>query len=272
MRSIADYVAKIPPLNAGKANFVATITAVVSSFADNQTFLNNLPAQFDLDLAVGAQLDAVGQWVGRSRHIPVIILTSWFSWDIVGLGWESAPWQDADVRNNRVIDLDDTSYRRLLRSKIIVNDESGFIADAQRALSQYFLPPTLIFVCDRTPAIQWLGVEPYFTWDNSARGWEQGFWFDPNALTQTFVTPSQPNAGMYWQIGVAGAIPSNVDLAILGRDLIPIDPAGVFVETFVTTVDSTPLFGFDIANAYVSGWGAGAWGASPDYVAQNTVR
>ena len=74
---------------------------------------------------------------------------------------------------------------------------------------------------------------------------------------------------MRWQIGVSQKIPTPVDLEILAQDLIPVKPAGVSLDIKVTTVDNAPLFGWGISNEFIGGWGQGAWGASPSYVAQN---
>lgn len=242
MRSVADYLAKIPPLNAGKAKFAATIEAVVAAFADNQAFLDRLPQAFDLDTAVGVQLDKVGEWVGRSRQIPIPVLQPWFSWAIPKRGWGQAYWKGPDILRTRLATLDDETYRRLLRAKIRANYSSGLLDDAQAALAIYFLAPTLIFSMDKTIAIGW---------------------------TPETRLPWSPTSGMDWQIGVSGQLPTVVDLEILAQDLIPVKPLGVNVDVKVTTVNGAPLFGWGIDNQYVAGWGKGAWGASPEYVVDN---
>lgn len=244
MRSVADYVALIPPLNANKPKFIATISATVAPFADLQTFFAQLPAAFDLDEAVGAQLDVDGEWIGRSRVIPVPIENAWFSWGENGRGWGQAYWKGPSISGDLLESLDDETYRRLLRAKVIANSGDGSIDSAQAALSEFFTAPTLIFAMDRAVAI-----EPI------------------PGTTQ----PAQQTVGMHWEIGVSGEIPTVVELEILGQSLIPIKPAGVFLDVKVTTVDNAPLFGWGMENEYVAGWGKGAWGASPDYVAQNIL-
>jgi hypothetical protein len=242
MRSTQDYVDKIPPLHAGKPKFVATIQANVSPLADMQAFLAALPEAFDLDTAIGAQLDVVGQWVGRSRIIPIPVTHPWFSWGISNRGWSQAYWKGADILGDTLASLDDETYRRLLRAKIKANYSDGSIADAQAALAD-FLAPTLIFTMDRTRAIGWF----------------------PNR------TATEKRTGMRWQIGVANKLPDLVSLEILAQGLIPVQPGGCYLDIKVITVDGTPLFGWGLHNSYIGGWGQGSWGADPDFVAQNIL-
>lgn len=259
MRTVDRYLSLIPPLNANKPNFRATIAATVAPLADTQAFLANLVLQFDLDDAVGAQLDIDGQWIGRSRWIPVAATRPWFSWDTAHLGWNEAYWKSPAFTGDTLQSLDDDTYRRLLRAKILANFSGGSLPDAELALINYFLEPTLLFMYDGGQATN---GPPLFSWDTTLRGWEQAVWKSPISLDAVW---------MNWTIGVAGVIPNKVDLAILGQNLIPVVPAGVSCAIYVTTVDGDSLFGFDMANRYVSGWDAGAWGASPAYVADNIV-
>jgi len=243
MRDADDYLALIPPLNASKPNFMATIAATVAPFADAQTFLAGLSLAFDLDVAIGAQLDVVGQWIGRSRNIVAPISNVWFSWGIALKGWGEGFWYVPESAGTMTYVLDDTTYRRLLRAKILANNGDGTIVSAEAALREYFIGNSLIFLVDASAAVG--QINP--------------------------TTPDIPSVDMIWNLGVAGALPTIPDLEILAQNLIPIKPAGVALDVSVVTVDGAPLFGWGLENAFVSGWGVGAWGASPDYVIANVV-
>lgn len=50
-------------------NFLATVSALVQAFVDQQNLLAQFPALFTVTLAVGDQLDKIGAWVGVSRYL-----------------------------------------------------------------------------------------------------------------------------------------------------------------------------------------------------------
>jgi len=240
MRERAGYLRLVTPRHARRSRFMATIEATVGPFADAQDAFAAMPLAYDLDLAEGVQLDAVGEWVGRSRYIPIPVPDPWFRWDDPKRGWDIGYWRGPYDLDAHMASLDDRTYRRLLRAKILANYSDGTIAGAQRALDEFFGAPTILRVMDRSRAVGW--------------------------------TPSAPSAvEMRWQIGVAPIIPDAVALEVLAQHLIPVKPAGVSLDVQVTTVNGAPLFGWDIANEFINGWDEGAWGASPSYVAENIV-
>src|ERR1700724_484376 len=95
MRQVSDYLKLVTRLHAGQPRFNAMLAAVLQPFSDLQAFLNSLPQQFDIDIAIGAQLDIVGQWVGQSRNITVPLPNIFFTWDSSNLakGWDRGIWQ-----------------------------------------------------------------------------------------------------------------------------------------------------------------------------------
>ena len=266
MRSTDDYVGKIPPLYANKPNFTATIAATVSPFTDLQTFFAGLSQQFDIDVAVGAQLDIVGQWIGQSRKVSIPVAQPWFSWSVENRGWSQGYWKGPTILGNYISSLDDDTYRRLLYAKRIANYGDGQTDSAQAALNAYFVnPETYVFVLDVSPAAN---VVLPFSWGIVANGWGQANWRGVGDVSDITV-PTQQTVGMHWQIGVSGKLPSVVDLEILAQNLIPVTPAGVYRDVKVVTVDNTPLFGWGLANNFIGGWGSGSWGADADFVAQS---
>ena len=65
---------------------MGVVATLCQPFVDEQSVLNSLPGKYDLDSAVGVQLDAVGEWVGISRELAVPLSNVYFSLDIAGLG------------------------------------------------------------------------------------------------------------------------------------------------------------------------------------------
>jgi hypothetical protein len=93
MASINDYLGRIPDYNSIQPDFMAVLAGILQPLVDLQNFAQALPQQFDLDVAIGTQLDQTGLWIGRSRFISTPIEDVYFSWDVDGLGWEQGLWQ-----------------------------------------------------------------------------------------------------------------------------------------------------------------------------------
>ena len=55
--------------------------------------LQELRTAFDLDTAIGRQLDAVGVRVGRTRHLHTPLEGVYFSWNTEGVGWNEGIWK-----------------------------------------------------------------------------------------------------------------------------------------------------------------------------------
>lgn len=264
MRATADYLALIPPEHAGKPNFAATVAFSVQPFADIQTL--NLPLAFDLDSAIGVQLDAVGVRIGRSRQVPIPVQNPWFSFDTPGLGFDQGYWR-GPFDGTALASLDDTTYRRLLRACILANNSNGTLAEIQACLSAYFdpvdYPNTQVFVIDTT---DFPITDLFFSFDDPFRGLDGGYWFSGTGPI-TAIT----SIDLSMAVGVSGQLPNPVDLEILFQLLIPFKPAGVRIDWGCTTVDGTPVFGFDVESQFIDGFDIGSWGNTPDWVAQNVT-
>lgn len=131
MASTDSYVALITSEHDDKPNFVAVIRALTQGPADIAALCASFPTLYNLDVAVGTQLDAVGLWIGLSRTLSTPLPGVYFSWDETDLvGWESGTWQSPYDSNTGLITLPDDSYRSLLRAKIAANNWDGTIPGA----------------------------------------------------------------------------------------------------------------------------------------------
>lgn len=263
MRGTLDYLSLIAPEHSDKPKFTATVALTVDVLARFQVFLAGLPQAFDLDFAIGVQLDAVGIRVGRSRDVPYPLQGLYFSFDKPGRGWDQGVWKGPYDTGLGIYRLDDDTFRRLLRAKILTNTWDGTIAGEEAINAAYFVDPaTRVFISDDATSPQ---AENYFSFDDPARGWDEGIWA-PSALA----LGAQPSTDMRMTVGIAGRIPNIVDLAVMNEGLIGAKPEGVTVDYAITSVNNAPVFGFDIENQYISGWDVGAWGVSPAYLMANT--
>ncbi|KAA9370919.1 DUF2612 domain-containing protein [Ochrobactrum quorumnocens] len=152
------YLDLIPNWNLEKPKFSATISALVEPLSGGQVFVSHLPKDFDLDVAIGSQLDIVGEWVGRTRYVQTPIPNVWFSFDVEGVGFDQGTWRyvyDLDAGMTR---LDDDHYRILLRAKIAANQWDGTIPGAKAVLDPVFGEGTHVFIQDHMDMSMTIGV------------------------------------------------------------------------------------------------------------------
>lgn len=149
--TLADYQNLITSQHANKSKFLASVAASLQPLVDMQNLLLGIPALYDVDQAIGVQLDSVGLWVGVSRYVAVP-LAAFFSWGIVGLGWGEAIWHQPLTPVTDLHRLDDATYRLLIKARIISNNWDGTIAGAYPALAVLFsgssTPGTVLTIVD----------------------------------------------------------------------------------------------------------------------------
>ncbi|KWH45815.1 DUF2612 domain-containing protein [Burkholderia cepacia] len=216
MADLTEYTALITSEHSDKPRFMATVEALVQPLVDQMGVLQSMPGRFDLDNAVGVQLDDVGLWVGVSRKIRTPLTGVYFSLDIAGLGFDQGTWKGPFDPDSGLTVLDDDTYRLVIRAKIGANHWDGTLEQSAAILNSIFDADTHVFIED--------------------------------------------HQDMSMTIGIAGKVPPATFLALLSGGYIPLKPEGVRVNyTVVTTVDGSPLFGFDMSNQLVAGFDVGAW-------------
>ena len=147
MRSTSDYLSKITPYHRKKPKFAQTVAISVAPLADLQSLFFGMPAVFDIDLAVGAQLDADGEWVGRSRNIPIPLPSLWFSLDDPIRGVDQGFWWQPYASGISITALGDDEYRRLLYAKRAANAWDGTAGTLQAIYTDFIPGPnSLVFV------------------------------------------------------------------------------------------------------------------------------
>lgn len=221
VQPLSFYLGLIPSFNASKPKFMAMVEALVAPAQGIASFLNSMVTAFDLDSAIGVQLDQVGVRVGASRNVQVPLTGIYFSWGTPGLGWGQGSWKGAFDPNTGLQVLDDDSFRILIRAKIAANSWDGTNGSLPDILSIMF-PATIgtyVVVLDN------------------------------NDYTMT--------------VGVSGLLPSQIQLALLDGGYVPITPATVGLNFYITSVDTAPLFAWGVNTSAMAGWGTGAWGLSP---------
>ena len=216
MPDITDYTGKITSQHADKPKFMQMVAVVAQCFVDAAQVAASLSAAFDLDRAVDAQLDNVGEWVGISRNVDTPLANVYFALDTDGLGFDQGAWKGPFDPDSGITSLDSETYRTLIRAKIGANRWDGTLGESKAILDLVFSGDTFVFI--------------------------------------------QDNQDMTIAIGVVGAQPSALELALLTGGHIPIKPQSVGVNYYIVPTNDGPLFGFDIANQYIAGFDQGSWG------------
>jgi hypothetical protein len=215
-----SYIALIPSWNSTRPRFVNTVATLIRPITDAFAMLEKLTDDFDLDTAVGVQLDMVGQWLGRDRYIDLPVTGVFFSFDDGDgprTGFDEGTWQGLYDARDSIKALDDDTYRKVLKLQAIANQWKGTIPEIIEQFNNVF---------------------PGVVMDD--RG-------------------DKPGEVMSCHVLIPGPEITTVLLAVLEQDF-PIKASGVRYTFIETTVTTEPLFGFDINNVVIAGFDEGAWG------------
>ena len=110
---IEDYLNIITSEHRQQPKYIAMLTAYLRKLQDAQLVIEALDLHFDLNEAIGAQLDRLGDIVGRSRIL-------------------------AFQPESRSALLDDDNYRLIIKAKILQNQWAGTIEDMANLFQQVF--------------------------------------------------------------------------------------------------------------------------------------
>lgn len=211
-----EYGSFITSEHRDKPKFMAVVEAVTDPASAVQLSYLEMLAAFDLDHAVGQQLDIIGEWVGITRRVPVPLENVYFSWDSTAeLGWDSGVWKGIFDPDSGLESLGDEDYRQLLRAKIAANQWDGTIEGAEAVWAIVFAGVQQIILQDNQDMTMTLGfvgpplnavqkallldgyfplkpagvriryyavppdTGPLFAWDADSdvlKGWEEGRW------------------------------------------------------------------------------------------------
>jgi hypothetical protein len=249
-----------------KPKFSAWASVLFQGLVDAQNTAAKLPTTFDLDTAVGDQLDMVGEWIGATRFIAELI-PIFFSWNVPGLGWSQAPWIGPfSPPGFQGISLDDYHYRILLKARVAANNWDGTIEGSYAAWRDLFalegFQVLIQNVGPKAPTFQ-----RWFTWQTFGLGWGEGAWFAPHQRGPGPYTSDD----MRIILALVGPAVDPLTKALFNGGHLDMRPAGVQIDAYVTqTIAGRPLFawgtGPTVSGDYtappvnLAGWGMGAWG------------
>lgn len=122
----------------------AHIQSLIENYEEVYNVLNQLLTIYDIDLAVGKQLDTLGKILGISRKVPFAIAKKYFGFDDnpnsfpMGDLNESViayPFKDLNEPDYADGELSDNQYRLFLKAKAIKNNVKAFMIDKEENLS-----------------------------------------------------------------------------------------------------------------------------------------
>lgn len=213
--TVQDYLDLITSEFADKPDFKAVVSTNVAVAVRVQELLASMIPIFDVDSAVGDQLDIIGLWVGISREVTIPISGVYFSWDGAdySVGWDFGSWQPSNLPTD-VTSLPDDAYRTLIRAKIAANQWDGTTNGA------------------------------YAIWD---------------AVFPNITILIQDHQNMSYDLAIIGGIIDSLTLALIIGGYIPLKPEGVRVNEYFVSIDTNPVFAWDLETDLLEGWDEGSW-------------
>ncbi|MGC0926167.1 DUF2612 domain-containing protein [Pantoea agglomerans] len=225
---MSKYTDRITNYHRGKPLFVEHVDLSTRPLTDVSTAMHGLISAFDIDEGIGVQLDALGEWIGRSRIVSQPISGVYFSFDTDGLGWDQGVWQGPYDPDAGYTSLSDDTYRIILKAKITINSWDG---------QNDSLPPILEAALDGS------GLKMQIV-DNQ------------DMTISVWVFPETDISLVSLEL-----------IAAIRQGYLTVKAAGVWAGDVQTPSILTPsvgskFFGFDMDNEYIAGFDDGAWGVT----------
>lgn len=132
-----SYTGLIAGAHKGKERFTEWIYQLTQPLVEVQKTLIDGYKVFDLDLAEGEQLDALGVRIGVTRKLKIKIADVFFAFDDVdGKGFDFGIWQTPRDDRVGITVLSDEVYRQVLKAKVALNQYTGKNEDFAALLQQ----------------------------------------------------------------------------------------------------------------------------------------
>ena len=108
--SVQTYLDLVTSEHQDQPMYIAFLSIFLQGQVDLMNLYATFPVLFDVDYAVGAQLDAVGARVGESRDVTVPLEGVYFAFDIDGVGWNQGVWQGPFDPDTGIVRLSDAGH------------------------------------------------------------------------------------------------------------------------------------------------------------------
>lgn len=222
---MSKYTDLITNYHSQKPLFVDHIDLITRPLSDTGNAITAFITEFDIDEAIGVQLDILGKWIGRTRVVSQPISGIYFSFDTDGLGFDQGVWQGPYDPDAGFTNLSDDVYRIVLKAKIAINHWNG-------------TNETLPEILDTALAGSGLTMQIVDNQDMTISVW---------------VFPETDISDVSLEL-----------IAAIRQGYLTVKAAGVWAGNIQTPSIETPsvgcrFFGFDMDNEYIAGFDDGAW-------------
>ena len=187
--SVQDYLDLVTSEHQDQPNYIAFLSIFLQGQVDLMNLYATFPVLFDVDYAVGAQLDAVGARVGESRNVEVPLTGVYFAWDTVGVGWNQGVWQGQFDPDEGIVRLSDDAYRQLIKATIAANHWDGTVPSAYEVWEIAFGAGNVEMKDNQNMTIdtKWIGPNPDAVTVALLEG--GNFLLQPAGVAVTIITP-----------------------------------------------------------------------------------
>ena len=122
-----SYTALIAGAHTDKPKFKEWVYVLTEALdTARERLIQMLETDFGLEIAIGSQLDAVGDRVGASRMLPVTLTDVYFALDdYMGVGLDLGVWKGPYDPGDGLVRLDDETFRAVIKSTILMNHWDG---------------------------------------------------------------------------------------------------------------------------------------------------
>ncbi|AZI51970.1 DUF2612 domain-containing protein [Pantoea agglomerans] len=225
---MSKYTDLITNYHRDKPLFTQHIHLSTRPLSDTSDAIKSLIDAFDIEKAIGVQLDVLGEWIGRKRTVSTPIAGVYFSLDTDGLGFDQGVWQGPYDPDSGFTSLSDETYRVVLKAKIAIN--------------------------------QWDGT------NDSLKG-ILDIALDGSGLKMQIVDGQDMTISVWVFPESDISLVSRELIAAIRQGYLTIKAAGVWAGDVQTPSILTPsvgskFFGFDLDNEYIAGFDDGAWGVN----------
>jgi hypothetical protein len=148
-----SYLSLVTSEHNKKPKFMAMLGALTAGISSITAAIQSMPAAFDLDNAVGAQLDVLGLWIGQARVIANVLIFGFFGFaddeaalpfgELTNLSIGGRFYELGEDYEGSTI-LSDAEYVTILKARIVRNQSPGTLSALEEALIYIFGTPASV--------------------------------------------------------------------------------------------------------------------------------